>query len=201
MKAHRAVWGAFGILSTAASAAALVFACASHNDTPVIPAADAATPRATSTASSVPTAPSTASSGTVDAGDPCAYHAWRGGSPNNVVCPGTASCGCTGPAICCMTKLDANSGSCAALGSCRNIAIQCDGPEDCDGGVCCLENRSGGGTSCKSQGSCQVPAEWLCRSDTDCIASPNGPRCSPIDLGVQGVDDKGLDGLLGVCGN
>jgi hypothetical protein len=99
-----------------------------------------------------------------------------------------------------MMRLDSNSGTCTQLSSCRNIALSCDGPEDCGGGVCCLSDRTGGGSECRAQANCQAPSEWLCRSDNDCTGSPVGPHCAPIDLGVQGVDDKGLDGLVGICG-
>jgi hypothetical protein len=197
----RTILGIFWITTAVASAAVLAFACAAHNDT-VLSVSDASpTAMTTSSATRADAAPPLPPP--PDAGDPCALVAWRGGAPSQVVCPGTAKCGCEGPAICCMQRLDSNSGACTTLGACRNIAVQCDGPEDCNadaGNVCCLEDRSGGGTSCKAQGSCLGPAEWLCRSDNDCVAAPTGPRCTPIDLGVQGVDDKGLDGLLGICG-
>lgn len=166
---------------------------AGANQSPPATTATATTPAPTTTGNPFPPPP-------VDAGkvDPCAEHAYRGGTPNSVICPGVATCECAGPSICCMNTLDSNSGSCTALGSCRNIAIQCDGPEDCGGGVCCLQDRSGGGAACSAATSCS--GEWLCRSDGDCTNSPQGPHCSPIDLGVQGVADKGLDGLVGICG-
>jgi hypothetical protein len=100
-----------------------------------------------------------------------------------------------------MQTIDALSGTCTPLAACRALALQCDGPEDCaDGGVCCLEDRSGGGSSCKSGASC-VAGKRLCRTDADCISAQGGSRCAPIDLGTPGVDDVGLDGIIGVCGN
>ena len=98
-----------------------------------------------------------------------------------------------------MQKVDSTTGACTTLAACRNIALACDGPEDCDGAVCCLEDRTGGGASCKAAGSCAAGA-WLCRSDADCAAAPGGPHCAPMDLGMPGVDDRGLDGIVGTCG-
>jgi hypothetical protein len=134
-----------------------------------------------------------------DAANACSARSYRGGAPGAVVCPGTLSCECGANEVCCLTKLDAVGGACSSLDACRSLAIQCDGPEDCDGGVCCLEDRTGGGASCKSGASCSA-GQWLCRNDADCAGSPMGPRCSPIDLGTPGVDDVGLDGIVGVCG-
>jgi hypothetical protein len=65
--------------------------------------------------------------------------------------------------------------------------------------VCCLEDRSGGGASCKSASSC-ADAQWLCRGDGDCTNAPAGQHCTPLDLGAPGVDDVGLDSIVGTCG-
>ena len=131
----------------------------------------------------------------------CASRSFRGGGPNAVVCPGTTTCECGDADVCCLQQLDAPSGTCTSLAACRALAFQCDGPEDCaDGGVCCLEDRSGGGASCKSSASCTA-GKRLCRTDGDCVSAQGGPRCAPIDLGAPGVDDVGLDGIIGVCGN
>jgi len=129
----------------------------------------------------------------------CESKSYRGGSAG-VVCPGTAKCECPDTEVCCMQRIDSQSGSCVSLAACRDLALQCDGPEDCgDGGVCCLEDRTGGGSSCKSGSACGA-GQWLCRTDSDCANSPSGPRCAPLDLGTPGVDDVGLDGIVGVCG-
>lgn len=183
----------------ATTAGALFVACADYSDPNKTPTG-APVPGATATAQPSPTGTVFAAPPVADGGkiDPCANRAYRGGSPNSVVCPGVASCECEGPAVCCMQKVDGNTGSCTALAACRNIAIQCDGPEDCGGGVCCLEDRSGGGTSCKASANCA--SEWLCRSDNDCTGAPRGTHCAPADFGVQGVSDKGLDGIIGICG-
>jgi len=146
-----------------------------------------------------PALPTPAPAPAADAGNTCGTRSFRGGAPSAVVCPGTTKCEC-GPAdVCCMQKIDALSGACTSLSECRALALQCDGPEDCDGGVCCLEDRTGGGSSCKTAASCGV-GQWLCRTDSDCINAPPGPRCAPIDLGTPGIDDVGLDGIVGVCG-
>jgi hypothetical protein len=134
-----------------------------------------------------------------DAGNPCDKLSYRGATPSVVVCPGTTTCGCGGGDVCCMPTVDALGGACTSLGTCRTIALQCDGPEDCDGGVCCLQNRTGGGSSCRSGSSCS-DGQWLCRSDDDCASAPAGAHCTPLDLGVAGVDDVGLDGIIGTCG-
>ncbi len=134
----------------------------------------------------------------VDASSPCASRSYRGGAAGEVVCPGTTRCACDGEEICCMASIDALEGACVSLSACRALALQCDGPEDCDGGVCCLEDRSGGGASCKSAASCAA-GQWLCRSDADCAGAPAGPHSIPLDLGTVGADDRGLDGIVGAC--
>jgi hypothetical protein len=67
--------------------------------------------------------------------------------------------------------------------------------------VCCLDEAigtSGGGSMCKSISSCT--GKVLCRSDDDCIGAPNGlNKCRPVDYGTPGVEDRGLDGLMGFC--
>jgi hypothetical protein len=129
----------------------------------------------------------------------CQSRSYRGGAPGEVACPGTPKCGCSGPDVCCLATTDALGGACTALGECRALAFACDGPEDCsDGGVCCLEDRRGGGSSCKAPAGCA--GQWLCRTDGDCAQSAAGPRCMPLDLGTAGVDDRGLDSIVGTCG-
>jgi hypothetical protein len=184
-------------------ASTLVYAaCVDYSD-PTKATAEAGAP--------LPTPSATATTATDEAGAPmppsqdagagttCGMKSYRGGTAGAVVCPGVETCECPSSDVCCLTKLDSQSGSCTSLAACRSLALQCDGPEDCDGGVCCLEDRTGGGASCKSAGTCDT-GKWLCRSDADCANAPPGPRCAPIDLGAQGVDDVGLDGIVGVCG-
>lgn len=130
-------------------------------------------------------------------GDPCAARAYRGGAAGTVVCPGTTTCDCPEPAICCMDAVDAPKGRCEALTACRTLALQCDGPEDCTGGVCCLEDRPGGGSSCKSAAQCAGRA--LCRTDADCATSSAGPHCEPANFDKSGIT-AGLDYLVGLCG-
>ena len=181
-----------------AGAFAYVAACVDYTDPKSVAEAGAplSPPAATTPTTDEAGAPSPPEP---DAGSACGTRSFRGGSPSAVVCPGTAKCECGGDDVCCMQKLDALSGACTSLAACRALALQCDGPEDCDGGVCCLEDRNGGGSSCKAAASCGN-GQWLCRTDADCINAPPGPRCAPIDLGTPGVDDVGLDGIVGVCG-
>jgi hypothetical protein len=190
------------ILTALALAGALVYAaCVDYSDPNA--GADADAPPASPSRTSVTTGDAGASSPRLpdsDAGNACESHSFRGGSESAVVCPGTATCECGAADVCCMQQIDAVSGTCTSLGACRALALQCDGPEDCsDGGICCLEDRSGGGSSCASAASCAA-GKRLCRTDADCTGAPGGPRCAPMDLGTPGVDDVGLDGIIGVCG-
>lgn len=132
-----------------------------------------------------------------DAGSACRSRSYRGGAPGEVACPGTLRCGCEGTDVCCMPAVDALAGACTSLSACRALALECDGPEDCNGGACCLEDRSGGGSSCKPAGAC--PGQVLCRTDQDC-GGDAGLHCVPLDLGATGTDDRGLDSLVGTCG-
>jgi hypothetical protein len=159
-------------------------------------------------------------------GGDCKGLGFRGPTPGSVVCPGSPSCACTGYDICCLQAVDSSKGTCEALGGCRVVALQCDGPEDCnpqtthdqsnDGGpdadittstdastykpqVCCLDEAqgmTGGGSSCRASNACS--GKVLCRSDDDCT-NPNLPHCRPADYGTPGVEDRGLDGLVGIC--
>jgi hypothetical protein len=131
--------------------------------------------------------------------DSCAATGFRGASAKSVICPGTPSCGCEAPAVCCLSAIDSQHGSCTTFSACRDLALTCDGPEDCNGGVCCLDQQAGGGTTCKAPGDCGGTEKWLCRTDADCAASPAGNHCRPADFGTSGVEDRGLDGLIGIC--
>jgi hypothetical protein len=160
----------------------------------------------------------------------CQGLGFRGATPGSVVCPGAQNCSCGGADICCLQAVDSSKGVCGPLGGCRALALQCDGPEDCnpqtahdqfgdgglDGGpdssvpgtdagawrpaVCCLDEAqgtSGGGSSCRAAGTCS--GKVLCRTDDDCTSVPGLPHCRPADYGTPGVEDRGLDGLIGQC--
>jgi hypothetical protein len=150
--------------------------------------------------------------------DTCVDYGFRQSTPSSVVCPGAPSCLCSGADACCLLAVDSSKGVCEAAGKCRAFLVRCDGPEDCnpmasidDGGVsstppkpaevCCLDESvgaTGGGTACRTAGTC--PGKVLCRTDEDCAAAvPNLPRCRPADYGTPGVEDRGLDGLIGYC--
>ncbi len=163
--------------------------------------------------------------------DSCKGLGFRQPSPSAVVCPGAQGCICaTNSEVCCLQAVDSSKGACTSLGACRNLAIQCDGPEDCnpatirdqsgDGGVetgvdssvpgvdasvpkpavCCLDEAqgsSGGGSSCRASTACT--GKILCRTDDDCTGLPAFPHCRPADYGTPGVEDRGLDGLIGFC--
>jgi hypothetical protein len=139
--------------------------------------------------------------------DSCRSSGFRESNANETVCPGTSTCSCAGSQICCMRQLDGNTGACTDLGACRYIAFTCDGPEDCggttrvDGGapICCLDTGSGGGSLCRSSAGQCPSRKILCHSDDDCVAIPGLPFCRPTDFGTPGVEDRGLDGLIGVC--
>jgi hypothetical protein len=135
--------------------------------------------------------------------DTCASQGFRSPNPHGVVCPGTPTCLCEAPQICCMQKIDGNQGTCGTYGSCRAIAFTCNGPEACggDGGVCCFDQGAGGGSFCASSATTCMTHKILCRGDSDCASVPGMPFCRPADFGTQGVADRGLDGLIGVCSN
>ncbi len=143
----------------------------------------------------------------------CLNQGFRGATLGSTVCPGTSTCLCTGSDICCLQGVDSPKGVCEPAGYCRTFALQCDGPEDCrgagsDGGVtsnpprvCCLDESiglTGGGSECRPVSACT--GKILCRSDDDCAAvTPTLPVCRPVDYGTPGVEDRGLDGLIGYC--
>jgi hypothetical protein len=131
--------------------------------------------------------------------DACVGSGFRGSNGHGVTCPGTPTCGCDAPQVCCIARIDAQQGVCTALAACRELALACDGPEDCGAGVCCLDTGAGGGTTCRARTDCASGQMWLCRTDADCAGNPGGAFCRPADFGTAGVEDRGLDGLLGVC--
>lgn len=140
--------------------------------------------------------------------DSCASTGFRDTKRNDIVCPGTSTCSCSGGQVCCMRAIDVNTGACTDLSACRYIAFTCDGPEDCggataaDGGaapVCCLDQGSGGGSLCRATPTACPSHKILCHSDDDCIGVAGLPYCRPADFGTQGVEDRGLDGLIGIC--
>jgi hypothetical protein len=148
--------------------------------------------------------------------DPCVSEGFRQPTPNAVVCPGALGCACGNGEICCLQAVDSSKGTCSKLGACRYLALTCDGPEDCAppstdagagassdagaGSVCCLDEAAGsagGGSSCRPAGGCV--GKVLCRVDDDCRSVPGLPHCRPADYGTPGVEDRGLDGLVGIC--
>lgn len=127
----------------------------------------------------------------------CNGHSFASGAAHSVTCPGTATCFCGAPSVCCLAKIDSNQGQCVDdPHTCAGVTVTCDGPEDCGGGVCCF---AGNESSCTAATACN--GVWLCRSDSDCNSSPNGSHCHAADYGVSGVNDRGLDGLIGLCGS
>ena len=64
--------------------------------------------------------------------DSCQGLGFRGPTPGAIVCPGAPGCECGGADICCMQAVDSSKGVCGSLGACRALALQCDGPEDCN---------------------------------------------------------------------
>jgi hypothetical protein len=126
----------------------------------------------------------------------CTNHSYLSGGVGTVTCPGTDTCSCTAPSVCCMANVGAYAGECVAPQTCGSFTLSCDGQEDCGAGVCCFTVTLG--SSCSTASECQ--GSWLCRSDADCAGSPAGPTCSPADFGVIGVSDRGLDKLVGMCG-
>jgi hypothetical protein len=110
-----------------------------------------------------------------------------------VTCPGVTGCICEDPNACCLASIDAYEGTCGDPRTCAGLLLSCDGPEDCNGGVCCL-TRSG--SSCTPMAACQ--GTWLCRTDSQCNGSGVN-HCTPADFGQPGVQDRGLDGRIGLC--
>jgi hypothetical protein len=130
-----------------------------------------------------------------------------------VICPGTPSCSCSDDQVCCLQTIDTQlPGTCEDLGGCRTSALACAGPEACGGsvygtggttvyvgGVCCLDTGVGGGAACRTSFT-QCPShEILCHTDNDCLTTQGYPFCRPADFGTQGVADRQLDGLIGIC--
>src|SRR5579883_338005 len=126
----------------------------------------------------------------------CTNHTYLSGGDHTVACPGTDTCSCGAPTVCCMGNVGANDGACVDPQTCGSFMLSCDGAEDCGGGVCCFTLTAG--SSCTTASLCQ--GTWMCRSDDDCAGSPAGPHRSPADFGVIGVHDRGLDKLVGLCG-
>jgi hypothetical protein len=96
---------------------------------------------------------------------------------------GTATCSATQE--CCV---GVGGRECVDQGTCQDVALTCDGPEDCTGGdVCCAAGNGGGGgapgtggTSCRPDNQCQTR---VCAAETDC---DGGDMCCPIqELGVS----------------
>jgi hypothetical protein len=125
----------------------------------------------------------------------CTTDTFGAGGGNNVICPGTNTCSCAAPTACCMGDINATEGECVAPQTCASFLLACDGPEDCGGGVCCITQS---GSSCMPAGECA--GDWVCRDDSQCAGNAGGSTCKSADFGVKGVSDRGLDGLIGICG-
>ena len=110
-----------------------------------------------------------------------------------VTCPGVPGCTCAAPDACCLGAIDSYQGTCGPPRTCAGLLLSCDGPEDCNGGVCCL-TRSG--SSCTAANACS--GTWLGRNDAQCVGSGSN-SCMPADFGQKGVNDRGLDGHIGLC--
>jgi hypothetical protein len=137
----------------------------------------------------------------------CGGSGWRDQTPaHSVICPGSSTCYCESPQVCCLDAIDSRRGSCTSFQGCSFIALTCDSPNDCGGGVCCLDERAGGGSTCKAATDCDSSMKWLCNVDADCkngnMTAPGGPHCRPADLGSDpGVPNTALDYEIGLCSN
>lgn len=109
----------------------------------------------------------------------CDAISWRSASPGSVVCPGEDSCSCGGGAACC---IDTNgkgkivASGCADFSQCQDLALGCDGPEDCgQGQVCCF---AGFDATCVAADECfGIGTGVACRSNTDCEVLET---CEPV---------------------
>jgi len=113
--------------------------------------------------------------------------------------PGTTKCEC-GPAdVCCMQKIRRADGACTSLSECRALALQCDGPEDCDGGVCCLEDR----TAAARRARPRRAAAWASGSVAPtATASTRRPAALRADRSRHAGDRRrGLDGSSASAGS
>jgi hypothetical protein len=81
----------------------------------------------------------------------------------------TETCG-SGEACCTGSTV-----SCVTIGQCPTQSFECDGAEDCAGGVCCFGNQGAGGSLCRAAGTnC---GELACHGDAECPTAE--PKCCP----------------------
>ncbi|MCB9582802.1 MAG: hypothetical protein H6717_37530 [Polyangiaceae bacterium] len=127
--------------------------------------------------------------------DACGDFNWRKPSDGTIVCPGAPGCSCSTGQVCCVSLVGgkAATGTCGALTDCADLAMQCDGAEDCaPGQVCCLLDDLGGGTECRAPQDCFFTNEiTLCRTQDECDGVKT---CAPSQPGTY------LAGVVGGCG-
>jgi hypothetical protein len=126
---------------------------------------------------------------------------WRSPTAGGgVACKGAPGCLCDGGQVCSITVEDKSespwsvSARCTALADAKDMAFQCDGPEDCaTGQVCCADLVEGGGSSCVAERDCSgIGSERvMCRSTDDCTFP--GHTCKPADAGSF------FAGVVGYC--
>jgi hypothetical protein len=130
---------------------------------------------------------------------------------NSGVCQSLGACRylaltCTGPEACnTSTAYDVfDGGGGTESGAADAGSVADSGSPAPDAGmatvVCCLDEAvgvGGGGSTCRPAGKCN--GKVLCRTDDDCRMLPSFPHCRPADYGTPGVEDRGLDGLVGEC--
>lgn len=102
------------------------------------------------------------------------------GEPDEGVECGADHCGAAGgPAGSCCIPVFGGAPACGAMCQFGQIALACDGPEDCGMGEVCCFSASGGGrcateANCPRQGSGLSQQTWLCNATADC---PMGSGC------------------------
>jgi hypothetical protein len=120
---------------------------------------------------------------------------WRTPSEGTIACPSTAGCSCAGSSICCAATAggQVSSASCMELNACKELAIACDGPEDCGGGeVCCATSPTSMTAECHPANECASAVSLVfCRKDADC-AFPF-TRCVPATKGAF------FEGMIAHC--
>ena len=112
----------------------------------------------------------------------CDSIGWRQATPGTIVCPGADSCSCSGSDICCVTgdsRGQIDDSYCAPLTQCQDLALTCDGPEDCGSDeVCCL---GGLDSTCMPESDCfGLSTAPACRGADDCDGID---ECTPSDIG------------------
>jgi len=121
---------------------------------------------------------------------------FRGGAPSAVVCPAPRSASAARRRLLHAEDRRAD-GACTSLSECRALALQCDGPEDCDGG-CAARGPHRRRLVVQDRGELRR-GQWLCRTDSDCI-NARPARVARRSISAAGDRHVGLDGIVGVCG-